>query len=150
MTVRRLLILLFTALFLIDCTPKTTEQAQNTKAENEPVRAEPTPEEEGLSPCPKFRDAPDPDKATTNYVLYRDFLKAREWDQAFNYWQKVYEVAPAADGQRNTVYADGIRFYERFLREAENKAQQEAYKDRIFELYDEIDQCYPQGGYIQA
>ncbi|MDX1666687.1 MAG: hypothetical protein R3350_05645, partial [Saprospiraceae bacterium] len=37
-----------------------------------------------------------------------------------------------------------------FLREAENKAQQEAYKDRIFELYDEIDQCYPQGGYIQA
>ena len=74
----------------------------------------------------------------------------KDYDQAFELWQKVYAVSPAADGQRNTVFADGIRFNERFISQEPDTAKWEPYIDKIFELYDEVDKCYPEGGYIVA
>lgn len=140
--------LLFGALiFFAACTPKTTEQAQTVETEPEQPET-PAPADEDLSPCPKFSDAPVPDEAETNYVLYRDFLRAGDWNQAFDYWQKVYEVSPAADGKRNTVYADGIRFYEFFMTQTQDSLQKEAFIDKVFDLYDQIQKCYPEGGYI--
>ncbi len=135
-------------LLVAACTPKTTEPV--TEAPKEEPASPPAEPEEELSPCPKFRNAPNPDEAETNYVLYRDFLRAGEWDKAFELWQKVYKVAPAADGRRNTVYADGIRFYEYFISQTQDEAKKEAYVDTIFSIYDEIDRCYPEGGYIKG
>jgi len=139
----------FCSLLLIGlaaCTPKTTEQTTETEEELPPPPEETVEADEELSPCPKFRDAPDPDGISDKYVIYRDFLRAGEWDQAFELWQDVYAVAPAADGRRNTVYTDGIRFYEYFMQQ--NPEQKEEYVDKIFELYDEIERCYSGGGFI--
>ncbi|MCO6493878.1 MAG: hypothetical protein J5I98_35995 [Phaeodactylibacter sp.] len=136
--------------FLAGCTPKTTETAASSEEKEEATTVKPPKKEEELSPCPKFRDAPNPDDAETNYVLYRDFMKVNEWDKAFQMWKKVYAVAPAADGRRNTVYADGIRFYEYFISQTQDSAKIHAYVDTIFSIYDEIDRCYPEGGYIPA
>lgn len=132
---------------MVACTPKTTEPVATTEPETEPAAKEVN---ENLSPCPKFTDAPNPDEAETNYVLYRDFLRAGDYTRAYELWQKVYAVAPAADGQRNTVLADGIRFNERFIAETTDTTQWEPYIDRIFELYDQVQECYPEGGYIQG
>ncbi|MCB0628754.1 MAG: hypothetical protein R2824_21960 [Saprospiraceae bacterium] len=128
------------------CTPKTTEPVVTTQ----PEKPAPSPAKENLSPCPKFSDAPNPDEAETNYVLYRDFLRVNDYEKAYELWQKVYEVAPAADGQRNTVLADGIRFNERFIRETPDTSKWEPYIDKIFALYDQVGECYPEGGYVQA
>lgn len=146
MKTNKLIWLLGIIVFLSSCTPKTTEQAQTTPPEEQP--AEPVAVDEKLSPCPKFMDAPMPDEVETNYVLYRDFLRAGDWNKAFDYWQKVYEVAPAADGQRNTVYADGIRFYEFFMTQTQDSLQRETFIDQVFAIYDQIQECYPEGGYI--
>ena len=128
-------------LLFISCTPKTTEQVPTEVVEEAPPAPEPTPVD--LSPCPKFTDAPNQDEAETNYVLYRDFLRAKDYEGAYSYWKKVYAVAPAADGQRNTVFSDGIFFYEYFL----SQTGDQSYIDSIFMMYDEIDRCYPEGGY---
>jgi len=140
-------LLLAAALLAWQCTPKAGKKTQS----DEVGSAQPAPqkqEAENLSPCPRFADAPNPDGALENYVLYRDFLKAGDWEQAYSYWQNVYEVAPAADGRRNTVLADGIRFMEYFF--AQSEGRDSSYVDRIFELYDQIDKCYPEGGYVAA
>ncbi|MCB9081224.1 MAG: hypothetical protein H6555_05895 [Lewinellaceae bacterium] len=100
--------------------------------------------------CATFDDAPAPMEAKRNFVLYRDFLKAEDWDLAYDYWQKVYATSPAADGQRNTVYADGIKFYERFISLSQDSLEKEQYIDKIFALYDQISECYPEGGYVPA
>jgi len=60
--------------------------------------------------CATFDQSENPQEALRSFVLYRDFLKDTDWTQAYGYWLKVYELAPAADGKRNTVLADGIRF----------------------------------------
>ena len=96
-----------------------------------------------LSPCPKFKDAPNRDETETNYVFYRDWLKVKDWKQAFIYWEKVYTSAPAADGRRATVYLDGIRLYQQFYKLSQDSLQKEQYIDRVFELYDEMESCYP-------
>ena len=146
MTTRKLFWLLGFIAFFVTCTPKVTEQAQVEVPVEE--TAPPAPVDENLSPCPKFSDARFPDEAETNYVLYRDFIRAGDWNKAFDYWQKVYEECPAADGKRNTVYADGIRFYEFFMTQTQDSLQKESYIDKIFEIYDQIQVCYPEGGYI--
>lgn len=146
----KILLYAFSLVLVTGCSPKTTEQAASSSEEVVASPVTKPAEDESLSSCPKFSDAPNPDEAETNYVLYRDFLRANDYEKAYELWQKVYEVAPAADGRRNTVLADGIRFYERFISESPDSLKREAYINRIFGLYDQIDQCYPEGGYVIA
>lgn len=129
---------------VIACSPKTTAPIVQEEAKPKPVAVI---QDTTLSPCAKFSDAPNSDDVVTQFVLYRDFLKAGDWSQAFEYWQKVFAVAPAADGKRNTVFADGVRFYEHFMSQTQDSLQKEQYIDRIFQLYHGIDSCYYEGGY---
>jgi hypothetical protein len=138
-------------LFLMSCSPKTGHVVIEHPVTDKPVNAAPKPLNlEKVSPCAKFEDAPSKEDAETNYVLYRDFLKAGDLDQAFIYWQKVFEVAPAADGKRNSIFVDGIRMYEQFIAKTTDSIVKEGYIDQIFALYHGIDSCYEQGGYASA
>jgi hypothetical protein len=100
--------------------------------------------------CATFDQSENPQEALRSFVLYRDFLKDTDWTQAYGYWLKVYELAPAADGKRNTVLADGIRFYEHFLELEKDSLKKEEWINKIFALYDRIEECYPAGGYVPA
>lgn len=136
-------------LTIMACTPKVTEVVEKTEEATTPT-PEPPKEDENLSPCPKFSDAPNPDDISDKYVIYRDFIKAKDWNRAYELWQEVYAVSPAADGRRNTVYADGIRLHEYFLSQETDNTKREDWINKIFRIYDEIDKCYPEGGYIVA
>ncbi len=133
--------------FTVACSPKTAQKTAET-----PVTEVPKPalQPERLSPCATFDDAPNKDDATTYYVLYRDFLKVGDWGQAYDYWKKVFAVAPAADGRRNTIFADGIRFYEHFYSQAKDTLEKEQYIDLIFGMYHGIDSCFRDGGFATA
>lgn len=144
----RRMLFLSLLLSLLACTPKATVPTVNTTP-TKPVEKPITPDEV-LSACPKFSDAPNPDQVEEDYVLYRDALKVKELDRAFGLWQKVYAVAPAADGKRNTVFSDGIFFYESFINQAQDSLKKEAYIDKIFELYDRLGECFPANGYADA
>ena len=135
-------------LSLAACTPKTTSPA-TTSAPTKPTTTTPAPTVK-LSPCPKFTDAPNPDQITDDYVIYRDFIKTGQHQKAYELWQKVYAVAPAADGQRNTVITDGIYFMELFASQTTDTARQAEYREKIFEFYDVLDRCYPEGGYVPS
>ena len=133
---------------LLACTPKTP--IEPVKEPTTTPQAQVPKPGETLSPCTKFSDIPNGDEMTDNYIIYRDMLKAKDWDGAFKNWKKVYAAAPAADGRRNTVYADGIRFYEHYLYGKTDSTLINAYVDTIFTIYDEIERCYPEGGYVKG
>lgn len=133
---------------LIGCTPKTTEEVATV---SQPATVTTPVVEEDLSPCPKFKDAPSPDDAETNYVLYRDFLRSNEMATAFDYWQKVYKDAPAANGKVHYVYSDGIYFYEQFIRTETDSVKKAEYIQKVFELYDQLEECFPKkANYVKA
>ena len=128
---------------LSSCSPKTAEQSTQTQTQTQPQQpVQPVVD----NPCATFDEAPNPDLALENFVLYRDFLRTKEWDLAFGYWQKVYKDAPAADGKRSTVFTDGVKFYEHFMQQDTGRKQE--YIQKIFELYDKMQTCYPEGGLV--
>ena len=137
----------FIALIVFGCTPKAAAPTATTNQPAPTTSPEPTTDE-NLSPCGKFSDAPNPDDAETNYVIYRQMLKAGENKMAMKTWRKVYATSPAADGKRATVYTDGIAFYNDLIKKM--PAKREAYGDSILMLYQEARRCYPGDGYMAA
>lgn len=143
----RVLYFTLSLLFIIACSssgPTVVEEQKPTT----PTKPEAPVSDKPLSPCTKFSDVTNGEELLEAYVLARDFIKAKDYDMAFPYWEKVYRGAPAADGQRNTVFVDGITLYEQKLAQATDESERNAIVDRIFEIYDEMDKCYGQDGYV--
>ncbi len=136
---------LISLIFILGCSPKIGQEV--TSQTPQEVTSSP-PLDEKLSPCGKFSDATDEETAVNSHVIYRDFLRQEEYDQALPYWRTAYKLAPAADGKRNTHYADGIRFFEHFYSLEENVQKKERLVDSIFMFYDQIEECYGGTGYV--
>lgn len=135
------------ALVVFACTPKAAGPATTATKPTQTTTPKPSVDQ-NLSPCGKFSDTRNPDDAETNYVIYRQMLKAGETKQAMKTWRQVYATSPAADGKRATVYTDGIAFYNELIKEI--PAKKEAYGDSILMLYQEARRCYPGDGYMSA
>ena len=93
-------------------------------------------------PCKNWKDSPQQEEAEEAHVLYRQFLKNENYEEAFEYWQKAYEIAPAADGERPFHYMDGRDFYMRKFQNEADEAKKKEYAAMILRLYDEQMQCY--------
>ncbi len=81
------------------------------------------------------------------HVIYRDLIKAKRYEQAMPYWRSAFAAAPAADGKRKTHFEDGIKLYTNLL---ETTGAKKLYLDSIMYMYDRMDQCYDEPGYIDA
>jgi len=140
----RFLVFLFISIGLclattFSCTPKVT--APVVKKETPPP---PPPKNQGqASTCAKFSDAQNPEGIKTAHVLYRDFIKQNQIDEAIPYWEKAYKAAPAADGYRDYHFLDGVKIQEHMIKTETDASKLAALKSRIFELYDEAAKCYP-------
>ncbi len=128
-------------LLLDSCTPKVGEAVTQAPVQQDTV-------ETYTGPCGTFKDSPLGEDAITAHVLYRDLFRKERYEQAFPYWKKAYSIAPAADGKRNTHYADGITFYQHFYENTDDPALKEKYVDTIFMLYDQMEECYGESGYV--
>ncbi|WP_116127493.1 tetratricopeptide repeat protein [Lewinella sp. IMCC34183] len=144
------LVLAATLAVVTGCSPQTAggSTPPTPSAPTPTTASKPAQADETLSPCPKFSDAPSPDDAETNYVIYRNALKANEMDRAMQTWRKVYAVSPAADGRRPTVYTDGVAFYNNLIQE--NPEKRQMYGDTILMLYEQARECYAGDGYMAA
>lgn len=128
------------------CSPQSTPSA--TQEEGVTGETEVTDDSGHITEIPEgcetFESARRGETALENFVIYRGFLREGEIEEAFSYWKLVYELAPAADGRRWTVFSDGIWFYENLLREEEDPVKRDEYIHKILKLYDQIGICYPE------
>lgn len=98
-------------------------------------------------PCLNWSQFPqqDADAAEMAHVMYRDAIKAEDYDRAFADWQKAYTMAPAADGKRPFHYMDGRTIYmDKYAKETD-EAKKAEYAAIIARLYDEQRRCYGDG-----
>ena len=61
--------------------------------------------------CATWANSPKKDEAETAHTLYRDAIKAGKFADALPNWEKAFTIAPAADGNRDWHYSDGIKIY---------------------------------------
>ena len=80
------------------------------------------------------------------HSIYRQALKTEDYKLAFEYWQKAYDIAPAADGNRDYHYMDGIKLYKLKFENETDEAKKKEYKQAILRLYGEAVACYEARG----
>jgi tetratricopeptide (TPR) repeat protein len=138
-------------LFLSACSQRITPELQEKREKAVSQDTSTQVLKDSLSDCVKFDDIKKSEEALEAYVLYRDFFKLNQYDQALPYWRKVYRMAPAADGQRYVVFTDGVYLFEYLSREADNDEKKHQYVDTLLTLYDEAIECYPKyEGFLMA
>ena len=84
------------------------------------------------------------EEATDAHSIYRQALKAQDWDVAFENWKKAYDYAPAADGKRDYHFIDGVKLYVHKYKNETDEAKKKEYVEHINRLYDEAIQAYQQ------
>lgn len=127
---------------LAACTPKATAPVGD--AEEVIQQEEETEQEQRKTPCKMFSDADYPSEAREAHVIYRDFLKNDAYEQAFPYWKQAYRMAPAADGNRDYHFTDGVRLYKWKYNQAESEAVKDSFWMEIENLYAKAAECYPE------
>ena len=96
--------------------------------------------------CASWNGSAKKDDLENYHVIYRQAMKNQQWDLAFENWQRVFNEAPTADGQRDIQYMDGIELYKLKFSNAKTDADKEAAKAKIVELYNKAAECYKSGG----
>ena len=100
------------------------------------------------SQCESWAGNPNEEELTEFYVLVTDFIKAKDYDNAFEYWQKLYAECPAADGKRKGVFTSGRTIYlDKFSKETDATKKKE-YADMIEKLYTQEMECFGNEGYL--
>ena len=108
--------------------------------------------------CAKFTDSTEGGRSFST-LFHLSYLcekskKPQDLDQiseedrkiAFEYWEKAYKVAPAADGQRPTIWRDGRTFYKHRMLNETDEAKRKEYYDTVLRLYDEEAACFTSKG----
>lgn len=98
-----------------------------------------------IGQCETWTGKPNESEITDAHTIYRGHIKTEEFDEAFEFWQKAYEAAPAADGGRDFHYTDGIKIYKNKLEKATTDAEKEEAVAMILKLYDEVISCFESG-----
>lgn len=96
--------------------------------------------------CANWNNSPKKDELENYHVIYRQAIKSQNWTLAFENWQKVFAVAPAADGQRDIQFQDGIELYKQKFTSATTEADKAAAKNKVLELYKTLASCYESKG----
>lgn len=96
-----------------------------------------------FSQCDTWLNKPNKDLLEEAHVLYRQFMKTEEYDQAFPHWKVAYEGAPAADGQRSSHFKDGRKIYIHKYKNETDEAKKAEYAKIINDLVEQQIECYP-------
>lgn len=92
--------------------------------------------------CETWEGSSDKDDLENNHMFYRDALKSKDIAKAYPLWEKVFAVAPAADGKRATHYSDGRIMIKELYPEADESKQEKMF-ELFLDLYDQEYACYP-------
>lgn len=92
--------------------------------------------------CESWIDSPNKEDGENAHSIYRQAMKGKDFATAFEYWQQAYEIAPAADGQRDYHYTDGAKLHVNMYKSETDEAKKKEYLEIIDRLYDEAIACY--------
>lgn len=109
--------------------------------------------------CENWINSSQKEEAENAHVLYRGLVKGKQpadlakldeenFSILFENWKIAYSLAPAADGQRPSHYADGRKIYKAMMLKEQDAAKKNEYAEIILRLYEEQMQCYKNESYL--
>jgi len=131
----------FLVILLAACTPKVAKVVDE-------VPQEPVITYTGT--CPSFADITptQKDQAETAYVLYKDFLRAKEYDQSYDYWKTAMELAPRSNGRIKYQFEDGLKIFKHYHDVETDLTKKEEWAKKAMALYDKRVECFGEEYYV--
>ncbi len=80
----------------------------------------------------KYGKTPQDSITCIESLIYKDYLKS-DPTLAFSLWKKAYETCPQS---QVSLYINGVKFYQDFIKSATDAKLQQAYKDTMYAIYD--------------
>jgi len=83
------------------------------------------------------------DKSTCDkwVSLAHEFVKAKHYDEALPYWEKLHENCP---GHHKAIYIDGIKIFKHYVETEKDSAKRHQYAEQLIRLHDEWKKYFPQ------
>ena len=108
------------------------------------------PVKKDMNPCTTLDELSGSvrEEVETAYVLYKDQVKLKKYDEAFPLWETAYYGAPAANGSIKYQYEDGLKIYKYFYDNTTDKQLRQAYVDTIMSIYDKRVECFGEPAYV--
>lgn len=108
--------------------------------------------------CDTWVGSDKEEEASNAHVVYRPYLKDKEVEDlealsdadfqiAFDNWKIAYDIAPAADGERNFHFTDGRMLYQAMYNKTKDEAKKKEYAEKIVKLYDQEIECFGDEAY---
>lgn len=133
--------------FLWSCTPKAVVPlTENKPEEEEPVVEKPN----RITPCITFDDIPNGDDIMSAFVLYRDQLKLKNYNEAYKLWKIAMYNAPGSNGRVQYHYDDGVTIFTHFFEKAQTEAEKKQWVDSISWLYEKRMDCFGDIAYLSG
>ncbi len=134
---------------ILACSPKVTEIKQTDPAEEkntEPIKQEPK------GPCTGFADLPGHDRemAETAFVLYKDNIKLKNYQEALVHWKIAYKLAPGSNGRVKSHFEDGANIYKYLIENTGEDDLKRRYVDTIMMIYDKKKECFGDEAYVNG
>ena len=92
--------------------------------------------------CDDWNGKPNQTEIMEWHTIYRGAMKAKDYKFAEKNWVKVFEIAPNADGKRETHYKDGIKIFKAKMKGTKDAALKAEYGAKILSIYDQLISCY--------
>lgn len=128
-------------LFVISCTPKVAPVVVEQPKEVKPKYEGPCATFDDLTPAEK-------DEAETSYVLYKDFIRTKSFDEAYSYWSRAMELAPKSNGRIQYQFEDGLVIYKHFFDNETNEEKKKEWMEKFMGLYDHRVECFGEEAYV--
>lgn len=132
-------------MWVVACTPKVTEI--------KPAETVVVPEKkEPKGPCITFDDLAPHEKETAEnaFVLYKDFLKSKNYGEAMHYWKIANSMAPGSNGRAKNHFEDGASLYKQLHDSTNDMSLKRKYVDTIMSIYDMKKKCFGDEAYING
>ena len=94
------------------------------------------------SQCGTWSDLTNSEQVISAHSVYRQALRVNDMEIAIENWKIAYREAPAADGQRDFHFTDGILIYKYKIDQTEDEEKILTYRKKIKELYTQAAECY--------
>lgn len=89
--------------------------------------------------CDKLENHPDGKEAALQLFVYRDFIKNKQYKEAFPNWEELYKCCKAGNGN---ILKDGIRIYRSFAENAKDTIEQREHYLKVAQFMKEEIECY--------
>ncbi len=137
------LAMIILSFYALSCTPKIVEKTEVKEEKKETVVE--VKEVERPTPCTMFKDRIDGEEVEEYYVIYKQFLKNSEFDQAYDYWSKAFRKAPGSNGVATYHFDDGVEIFKHYYsKETKNRKR---WIDSIDMVYDKRIECFGDEAY---